>query len=578
MSELAFYYTIYEHLIANAMIYSIGALSIYFSLRAGVYNLSQAGLMAVGGYISALLTLRAEWPWLAGLVVATVTGAALGGLLAFPVIRLRGHFLAIATLGFGAVIPVLALNLSGLTGGASGLVGIPVTVTPLIALPFLLGTLFVAYRLRRSSTGRAWDAIRLDEAAALASGINLANYKLRALLLSSVTAALAGALFAHANRVLVPSLFGFGLLTDLLVFALLGGLAHPLGPMLGAFFVSTMPEWLSAFNQYREAIIGVLLVLAVVYTPGGLVQIIRTVSRKIRRMTGKVARPADRTRTSPDIEELIKPRRQTEYTTASALKIESLTKTFGGLKALTDVHLDIAPGEIVALIGPNGAGKSTLVNCITGLQSLDAGSISVNGSSVDELRPDERSGLTHLVRTFQTPRMLTDLSVLDNVLVGLHPTAKQSMIKSITSSPRGTEGRALRERALACLDYVGYEGSPDVVAEGLSYGDQRRVELARAIAMEPAVLLLDEPAAGLTESEVRNLSTSIADVAKSGGVGVLLIDHNMSFVMDIAHRVYVLSFGELIAEGEPHEIRKNKDVISVYLGSDPLGEGQASHA
>ncbi|MQB02390.1 MAG: ATP-binding cassette domain-containing protein, partial [Actinobacteria bacterium] len=228
----------------------------------------------------------------------------------------------------------------------------------------------------------------------------------------------------------MPSLFGFQLLTDLLVFALLGGLASPLGPVFGAVFVSTMPEWLADFDAYREAIIGVLLILAVVYTPGGLVQIVRVVRRWIRARwyTGRRAEPMPERDVA--LSDLVTLKASTSND-SGALQVRSMSKSFGGLKALTNIDLDIAPGEIVALIGPNGAGKTTLVNCLTGLDTVDEGSILVSGRSVDQLRADQRSGDARLVRTFQTPRVLPDLSVVDNVLVGLHPTACESMWRSV---------------------------------------------------------------------------------------------------------------------------------------------------
>jgi len=584
MDSISYFYAVYEHLITNAMIYSIVALSLYFSLRAGIYNLSQVGFMALGAYVSALLTMRAGWPWLVGVLVAAGVGAVMGLALAYPVIRLRGHFLAIATLSFGAIIPVLALNFDSLTGGASGLIGVPVTVTPLTAFPFFAAVVFIALRLHRSRPGRAWDAIRVDEATALASGVNLTRYKLSALVLSSVVASVGGALFAFANRVIVPQLFDFGLLTNILVFALLGGIGHPLGPVLGALVVSTMPEWLSGFEDYRQAITGVLLVLSVIYTPGGLVQMIRAAYRAAYRRLIHPWKGNDSEKkivavsvSKRGITDLLPAIGTDTDTDVPALEVEDLTKRFSGLDALKNVSLRIGAGEVVALIGPNGAGKTTLVNCITGLQDVNAGSVAIGGVSMKDRGPHYRSGTAGLARTFQTPRLLAGFSVRENVLMGTHAATSETILGAVVGGSKSrNESRTVRQLSEECLDYVGFAGDLDGLASGSSYGDQRKIELARALAMKPKVLLFDEPAAGLTKEEVSVLGVVIRELATRAGIAVLVIDHNMSFVMDIADRIYVLSFGEMIAEGTPQEVRKNPEVIRVYLGADPISEAGSS--
>lgn len=262
---------IYDHTIASALISAIAALSMYVSLRAGIFNLSATGFMALGAYTAGIMALRLGTPTMVGVVLAIAMSVLVGLVLVYPILRLKGHYLAIATLSFGAIVQALALNLDSLTNGPGGLIGIPVTVKVWHLLIVLAVALYALWVLQGSRTGRAWDAIRSDESAARAMGIPVERYRLLAFLISTMLAALAGGLWAHVNRVIVPFEFGFGQLTFILVNTLLGGIASPFGPVLGALIVSTMPDWLYKFEQYREAIIGVLLVVIVIYLPNGLI-------------------------------------------------------------------------------------------------------------------------------------------------------------------------------------------------------------------------------------------------------------------------------------------------------------------
>ena len=292
-ADITFWFRIYDHTIATALISSIAALSMYVSLRAGLFNLSAVGFMALGAYTAGIIALRFGTPSAVGIAAGIVSSVIIGLCLVLPILRLKGHYLAIATLSFAAIVQALALNLDSLTNGPGGLIGIPATVQ-VWHLALVLGVvIYGTYVMQQSRTGRAWDAIRTNEAAARSLGINVERYRLLAFLISTMLAALAGGLWAHVNRVIVPFEFGFGQLTMILVDTLLGGISHPLGPVLGALIVSTMPDWLHQFEQYREAIIGSILVLIVIYLPNGLVPPIAAAAHWARRRIGgdRVAPP-----------------------------------------------------------------------------------------------------------------------------------------------------------------------------------------------------------------------------------------------------------------------------------------------
>jgi len=280
-NEISYWLVVYNHSILTALINSVTALSLYFSLRAGIFNLSAIGFMAIGAYTAGIVALSLGTPAVVGILAGVILSLMIGTVLVYPVLKLRGHYLAIATLSFGAIVQALALNLDGLTNGPAGLIGIPATVRVWHVLILLGAILYAAWTLQRSRTGRAWDAIRTDLSAARAMGIDVENYRLRAFLISTALAALAGGLWAHVNRVVVPFEFGFAQLTMALVNTLLGGISNPFGPVVGALIVSTMPDWLSGFAEYREMITGVLLVVVVIYLPNGLIAPLAALRRKL---------------------------------------------------------------------------------------------------------------------------------------------------------------------------------------------------------------------------------------------------------------------------------------------------------
>jgi branched-chain amino acid transport system permease protein len=272
MLSITGWFAIYNHTIATSMINALAALSMYYSLRAGIFNLSLTGFMALGAYTAGFLSVRVGLPTALNVIIGILLSLVVGIILVYPILRLRGHYLAIATLGFSAIVQALALNMDNVTNGPLGLVGIPVTVGIWQIGLLLVIVLSLSWIVQKTKTGRAWDAIRSDESVARCMGINVEWYKFVAFLISTLLGALAGGLWAHLNRVIVPSEFGFSQLAFVLVYALLGGITHPLGPVLGALIVTTMPDWLYQFDEYRDIVIGITLIVIVIYLPNGLVQ------------------------------------------------------------------------------------------------------------------------------------------------------------------------------------------------------------------------------------------------------------------------------------------------------------------
>lgn len=292
--ELYFFYVIYEHSIASALISAILALSVYISFRAGIFNMSAIGFMALGAYTSGIVALNFGTPSIVGIMAGVLVALLIGVALVFPVLKLRGHYLAIATLSFSAIVQSLALNLDFLTNGPGGLIGVPATIRIWHLLLVLCLLLYCAWTVQQSRIGRAWDAIRTDMSASRSLGINVEYYRLSAFLISTAISALAGGLWAHVNRVVVPSEFGFTQLTLALMNTLLGGLANPFGPVISSLVVSTMPDWLQELEHYREIIIGLLLVVIVIYLPNGIMpRSFNILSLKRRRSGSGVSKHAE---------------------------------------------------------------------------------------------------------------------------------------------------------------------------------------------------------------------------------------------------------------------------------------------
>jgi len=530
--------------------------------------------------------------WLA-LPTAAIVTAVFGVMFGAPTLRLRGDYLAIVTLGFGEIVPIVARNIDGVTGGAAGLNGVMaprlfgwsfgVAAWPYyyVVLGLVALLIFVSLRLRDSRVGRAWRALREDETAASAMGVNLVNYKLLAFATGAAFAGMAGVVFIAKLQTATPDMFNFNVSAMLLVMVVLGGMGSVWGVVLGAFLLQIMQSWflpelsgvLRAIGEMVgwawlarielveaiQLIFGIILVVMMLFRREGLIPAVKKqAALHITQQAAQVTRGG-----FTGIEKI---GRWTPGT-GNALEVKGVTVKFGGLVALNSVDLVVPAGGVVAVIGPNGSGKSTLFNVITGLVEADGGSIKFEGVELLGLRPDQV--LTNgVARTFQNIRLFPNLTVLENVLIGEHARLTTGPIGAVAGTPKA---RAEEEGALKwATDIIALFGNrltPRIgqIVSGLSYANRRGVEIARALASRPRILLLDEPTAGMNPAETLELAEQIKSLHEMG-LTILLIEHKLDVVTRLASNVIVLDHGEKIAEGPANEVRRNEEVLRAYLG------------
>lgn len=517
----------------------------------GQFSLGHAGFMSIGAYISAYFTKMLGLPFPIALLAGGI-GAGLGGLVVgIPTLRLKGDYLAIATLGFGEIIRVAIINMD-VVGGPRGIPGIPQYTTFLWVFCMAVFTILFISNLGNSRHGRALIAIREDETAADTMGIDTTKFKITAFVIGSMFAGFAGGLYAHRLTYIDPSQFDFMKSIESLVIIVLGGLGSITGAVISAVVVTFLPEMLRFVQSYRMVIYSLMLILIMLYRQKGLMG--------TSEFSWETFRLGDKRRTTKD--------GQGKGEVPPVLETRKLTKRFGGVQAAKDFDILLKPGELVGLIGPNGAGKTTVFNLLTGLAEPTSGQIWFNGERIDGKAPYEITSMG-IARTFQNIRLFNNLTVLENVKTAFHSKHSYPIFDAVTrlGSYRRTED-AVIDKAMSLLALFGLDGKAYEIASSLPYGAQRRLEIARALATGPKLLLLDEPAAGMNPQETRELQELIYWLRDRFGLTILLIEHDMSLVMNLCERIVVLDYGEKIAEGQPDEIRHNKRVIEAYLGEE----------
>lgn len=555
MTEILSVFGVYDFAIRDALVLTLVALGIYLLLSAGIFAVPQVGLMAVGSYTSAVLSVDVGTPFPVSLAVGALAGGAVGILLAALLGRLNGIYLAIASIAFSEIVRVAVLNLPG-TGGAQGKVGIPRDANDLYILLSLAGGITALAMLAKSRHGLAIAAMREDTLMARHQGVNVVAYRIGLFGISGLLAGLAGGLYVHMSGFVEPGQFSFDLLTELLAVVVIGGMTFVAGSLVGAVVIFGLPQVLSGLAEYQVIANGLLIVLVVGFAPGGILGLL---SSWLGRHAPEPSAPPFGAEAGepPDapVKEILTATTIAETDVAPVLVVTGVSMLFGGLAALDHASLEAHSGEVLGVIGPNGSGKTTLLNVLSGVYRPATGTGTLAGL---ELGPywgsPHRLAAKGVARTFQTIRLIDSHSVLDNVMLGLH----------LLDGGPGKTDRELLARDV--LEQQGLSHVADVETGWLPYGVRRRVEIARAVASQPNLLLLDEPTAGMNPEERRDVFNTVSKL-RAAGIAVIVVEHDVAMMREYCDRLIVLDFGKVIASGDPTTVLKMKEVIHAYVGS-----------
>jgi branched-chain amino acid transport system permease protein len=571
---------------------------------AGQISLGHAGFAAIGAYTTALLVGSCDLSFWLALALGGFLAAAFGYLLGVPALRLGPLYVSMVTFGFGLVVVIILQNWYELANGPNGMAVPPPELfgyelfprqfhVPIVLIA--AGLFLLARNIVDSRHGRAFIAIRENELAARGMGINIAHYKTIAFAVGAFYAGISGGLLAGLSQFVNPDAFVFPVSILYVTMGILGGIGSLAGAALGGLMLTVLPELLRGAAEYKDFLTGLLLLLLLIFLPKGVVGAVglslpgltrQSILFARRWMRGSIpgSSPGTRMTVKRELEPAGGLRGQVGSADLTAnppyerprapacseplLKVEGIGISFGGLRALQDIGLQLGANEILGVIGPNGAGKTTLFNVISGMAMPDQGRIMFARQAVTRMPAHARTRLG-MARTFQNLALFSDMSVIDNVRVGAHVRLNSSLLAAgmRMRSERAEEARSLGDAA-GLLDFVGLLPYAEQPAHGLAFGHQRLLEVARALASRPRLLLLDEPAAGLNSAELESLVHLIRRIRETYALSVLLIGHTMRLVMGLSDRIIVLDHGVQLAEGSPREIQSDARVIAAYLGAE----------
>ena len=532
---------------------------------AGQIAIGWVALLTLGAYVTSVLTAGTVTPEMSpylALAIAAASGAAFGVIIGLPALRLRTFYFAMTTLGFATIVTQVALAWRSVTGGGIGVPG-PVFPPPFdspwgfyyFCFGFAALCTWMTANIAASRFGRALVAIRDAEVAAEAAGIAKSSLLVIVFLFSGAVAAVAGGLFASLQTYITPDAFTFDLSVLFFIAILIGGRGSILGPLLGTIILTVLPEFAAPLVAWSTFLYAALLLVIVLAMPGGIAELLDFRNR----------RPLERHREIAPRPDLL-PRLVERGGDGDALTLDGVQLSFGGVRAIDKLDLLIRPGEVHGLIGPNGSGKTTTLNVISGYYAPQIGQVRVGTAMLPPRAPQLRAS-RRIARTFQTPRLIGAASVLQNVMIGGTIAGRGSFVESLLALPRHRRDEAgLHEKAMLALAAVGLDQLASVRADRLQHSELRFMEIARALMLRPAFLLLDEPAAGLSAEEIRRLGALIVAISRQG-TGVLLVEHHADLIFDICDRVTVLNLGKVLAAGTPAEIRSHREVVNAYLGA-----------